>query len=283
MSEDTTNLADAPEVDDSLPIDQGQNDHIELDDAGNPITPEPEDDSEEVEHDGQKYKVPKALKDSFLMHRDYTQKTQGLASERQAFEAERTEFRELSAAEVNAHASILAIDNALKDFEQIDWRTWFARDPQAAQAAKLDYDELKDRRQRALGDYGKARETRVLQEQQATAKRMQEGHAELVRDIPGWGQEKATALLSFGQQHFGFSREEMSAISDPRMIKVLNAAFEHTQATAKQKAADKVQAQQAVKPAAKVGGGSTPSGKVDDRTSTDDWMKARNAALSRKR
>ena len=31
--------------------------------------------SEEVEHEGRRYRVPKALKDAFLRHADYTRKT----------------------------------------------------------------------------------------------------------------------------------------------------------------------------------------------------------------
>lgn len=36
------------------------------------------DDTEEVEHDGQVYRIPRALKGAFLMHGDYTRKTQEL-------------------------------------------------------------------------------------------------------------------------------------------------------------------------------------------------------------
>jgi hypothetical protein len=50
-----------------------------------------EDDSEEIDFDGEKYKVPKKLKDSFLMHGDYTRKTQEVARQREAIEARAAE------------------------------------------------------------------------------------------------------------------------------------------------------------------------------------------------
>lgn len=284
MSEEATNLADAPEVD-NLPVDDAAADTATLDDYGNPVedTPEPEDDSEEIEYDGNKYRIPKALKDGFLMQSDYTRKTQALAQERDAFAAERTQFGNLSNAEINARASVIAIDQSIEEFKRIDWQAWSRTDPAAAQAARFEYEELKERRQQAVNAYGQAQQQRQVQEQQETVRRLQQGAAELARDIPGWNQEKATALLDFGVKQFGFSRDEMAAIDDPRAIKVLNAAFEFVQSSAKQQATAKAQAQQAVKPAAKVGGSSPATGKLDDRTSTDAWMKARNAQLAKKR
>ena len=44
--------------------------------------PPTEEELEEIEREGQKYKIPKALKNEFLMHKDYTQKTQSLAEEK---------------------------------------------------------------------------------------------------------------------------------------------------------------------------------------------------------
>src|SRR5262245_52574677 len=45
--------------------------------------PEPEE-SEEIEHDGRKYLVPKALRPLLLMQADYTRKTQEVAEQRRA-------------------------------------------------------------------------------------------------------------------------------------------------------------------------------------------------------
>jgi hypothetical protein len=43
----------------------------------------------EVEHDGQKYRVPAALKDQFLMRADYSRKTEDLANQRKSFDRAR--------------------------------------------------------------------------------------------------------------------------------------------------------------------------------------------------
>ena len=62
-------------------------DATERDDDDNPIESEPADETDEIEKDGQKYRIPKALKDNFLMHRDYTHKTQALAEKERQIDA----------------------------------------------------------------------------------------------------------------------------------------------------------------------------------------------------
>ena len=281
--DDATN-PDTPEVDNSLPVDDGQTiDQPELDEFGNPVDPEPEDDSEEIEHDGQKFRIPKALKVGFMMQSDYTRKTQDLAADRQAFEAQRTEFQQISTAEINALSQVRAIDADLDQYKAIDWVTWFAQDPQSAQAAKIRYDLLKESRQDMAGKLGEARQARQLHESRSREERLQKGQAELERDIPGWNADKARAIVDFGTKTFGFSAQELQAIDDPRMIKVLNAAFEHTKATSQQRTAQQIQSQQAIKPAARVGGQNVPPKPMSDRQSADDWMAARNKQLSGRR
>jgi len=254
-------------------------DEPELDEYGNPVEDEeesePEPEYEEIEYNGKTYKVEKDLKDGFLMQSDYTRKTQELAEQRKAFEAQREEWSKLSETELKAQADVTSIDQALSEFQQIDWNRWQEQDPAAAQRAFTQYQLLKDERQQALNTFQQARQERTLQEQRESAERLQKGTAQLAKEIPGWGQEKATELLNFGQQ-LGFDQQELMQIDDPRMVIALYHAQQGFKSQAKQKTAAKVEAQQAVKPAAKVKGGKTPvANKLDDRVSTDAWMKAR--------
>lgn len=45
-----------------------------------------EDDLEEVEHSGKKYRIPKELKPALMLQADYTRKTQEAAEARRAFD-----------------------------------------------------------------------------------------------------------------------------------------------------------------------------------------------------
>lgn len=299
MAEETSpGVADAPEVDEVQPVEgEAIEQEVQLDENGNPVEPEPEpepeDDTDEIEKDGEKYRIPKALKDNFLMHKDYTFKTQALAEEKQKVattlqhvETALQQARTVSNEEVQAAARIISIDNQLAEFQQIDWQTWNQTNPQAAQAAFMEYTGVKDARQAAVNAYGQAVQQRTAAEQlaqqqrtelakQETENRIRQAQAELARDIPGWNQDKADALLNFGRNHYGFTKQELESFDDPRIVRALNDALSHVQATTKSKAAQKVQTQQKVTPAAKVTGAAAPIRPLDDRASTDAWMKAR--------
>ena len=104
---------------DGLGTETGQ----QFDDDGNPIEDQaaPEDDREEVDFEGRKYTVARALKDALLRQADYTRKTQELADGRKAFEAERATFQQASQAEIAARAQVVAIDQSLSQYRNVDW------------------------------------------------------------------------------------------------------------------------------------------------------------------
>ena len=267
------------EVLDTYEAEEG--DQPELDEDGNPV--EEPDDTVEVERNGKKYHVPKELKDELLMQADYTRKTQELAEQRRALEAQRDEWQQLTDGEIKARAQVQSIDEALTEYKKVDWDTWARTDPQAANRAWMSYQQLKEEREGAVQTFQQLTQQRTLQQQRETAERLQQGLAELAEKIPGWGEEKARTLLDFGEKQLGFSRAELAAIDDPRMIVALNFAFEGIGKQKAAQAAKKAEAQQAVRPAASVKGGRSPSAtRVDDRVSTDAWMKARQAQLAKR-
>lgn len=241
----------------------------ELEEADTPDDdPEPADDGEDIEVDGVKHRIPKALKDKFLMHADYTRKTQAVAQERQALEAERSEFRQLSQAELTAQATVIAIDQSIAEYNQIDWDAWEDQDPMAANKAWRQFQQLQLRRNTAVEQFGQARQQRTLQEQQAAAERLQQGQAELVQKIPGWNEEKARTLLDFGQKQYGFTRQELDGIDDPRVVVALHEAQQFHQMQAKMKQRAKVDAVQAVRPATTLRGN---SGRTGVKPTTTDF------------
>jgi hypothetical protein len=261
---------------------EAQTQEPELDEYGNPVEAEPEDDSEEIEHDGQKYKVPKALKESFLRQADYTRKTQALAEERKVLETERNFVQQVSQAEISARAEIVSIDQRLAQFQQINWDAWEDQDPFEAQKGWRQFQQLQQARGSAAASLGQLAQQRTLAAQQITATRTREAFEVLKRDIPGWETEVAPKVLDFGIKEFGFTSEELDDLEDPRMVKVLHAAYEARQTQQKQKQAQRHIAAQQVKPAAAVGGRSAPPTGVDDRLSPEEWVRRRNAQVAKK-
>lgn len=279
----------------------------ELDEDGNPVPQEPED--EEVELGDLKLKVPKTeaqkLKDGWLRQEDYTRKTQALADEKTAFAAERSASQQAGEAETQAHAQVLAFDAQLAEYQNIDWDTWIGRaqanlrqatnafdsqgqaDAQAElaeiQATQMRYSRLKDARANAANQFVGLRQQRGLETQQSIAKRVEETRTALAKDIPGWSEAVEAQVADFGIKGYGFTREEMADMKvDPRIAKAFHrlhtleeAAKKNTKATATAKI-------QEIKPAAKAGGGSAPATGLSDNLSNEEWQRRRNAQVRKK-
>lgn len=271
-----------PEVEDVQEIDELEDGSTDEEDSDDPEG-EPEETEEETvefERDGVKIRIPAALKDEFMLKADYTRKTQEVAEQRKALETRITEVQQASEAEVTARARSVAIDAALQQYQNVDWDTLEAQDPVSAQRHFRTYMQLQQQKGEADQDYSAAKEARELEAQRVAAERVEQGIAELQRDIPDWGPSKAEALMSFGEKQFGFSREYMESVDDPKLVKLLNAAYLALSPGTKPKQSATSQ----IRPAAKVKGSSSPPPKgLDDRLSPEEWMRRRNEQLARQR
>lgn len=273
----------APEVD-STPEDEvldtfeTEADERADDDDDSDPDEELSDEEFEFEAKGRKFKLPKDLQDAVMHHADYTRKTQELAEQRKADAAAREQWQSLTDGELKARARIESIDEAVAEYKKVDWETWSRQNPAAANQAWMAYQQLKEERDGAVQTFQQMTQQRTLQEQRETAERLQRGLAELSEKIPDWSENKARAILDFGEKQLGFSRAELASIDDPRMVIALHYAMEGIGKQQANRVAKKAEAQQAIRPAASVKGGRTPSaGKLDDRMSTDQWIKQFNA------
>lgn len=240
-----------------------------------------DDDSEEVEHEGQKYRIPKALKGALMMNADYTRKTQEVAELRRQVETERTQHQQSSAEHVQAMAQVVAADQQLQQFAQVNWQELSNEDPVRAQQLWMQYSQLKDYRQQAAGQVQQMDQQRAFEAQQATAKQIEEGQAVLKRDIPNWGPDVARQVTEFAAKEYGFQPNELGQVSDPRVVKVLHAAMLGAQLVKKQQEGTSTSSGQVtpIKPVTKVGGNNAPARRDLNALPVDDWMKARNEQL----
>lgn len=161
-------------------------------------------DEEEVEFEGDKYKLPKKLKDAFLRQADYTQKTQQVAEQRKAIEAEREQFVNLQKIQqeyIAEVAGVTAIDQQIAQYQEIDWQKLADEDP--VQAMKLDraLRTLQEKKYSLVNGIQQKQQHQSLQMQQETARRLQEGRVVLEREIKGWspGNEIDLALEKYGK------------------------------------------------------------------------------------
>src|SRR5262249_37116658 len=77
---------------------------------------------DEIEHDGKKYRVPPALKSAFMMHGDYTRKTQELAAARRSLDAERETFSRSALTHVADFGRLTALDDGIAKYASVDWQ-----------------------------------------------------------------------------------------------------------------------------------------------------------------
>lgn len=192
---------------------------------------EVESDDEEIDYDGDKFKVPKKLKDAFLRQQDYTQKTQSLAEQRKAVAAQAEQIRqqaELQQQFIADYSEAKAIEKQLAQYKALDWNALMEADP--VQAMKIDrqYRELQQHHSEVVGNLAQKQQQQALLMQRENAKRLQEGLEVLKREIKGWSPEMAKNLTDYGQE-IGFSAEELANVTNPNAIKLLHKAYQFDQ------------------------------------------------------
>jgi hypothetical protein len=262
---------------------------VEGEDSEEEAVTEPE--TEEVEHDGKKYKIDKALKPALMMHADYTRKTQELATQRRQVE-EQFQAREKQTGEFLADVGkVQALKNALTDFEKVQWADIRSKDPALCDQLWFQYQQTKDQAGKAETELNAKMQARATEAQRESVKQLQDGAAQLQRDIPGWGPELAGKLNSFAIDH-GFTPEELRQVTDPRVIKLLHAAYQGTQTkkqTETKQAATKTAAvAEAAKPLPTVTARSAAAEKIrasdpaSDKLSTEEWARRRNEQLRKR-
>lgn len=226
MTEETTNqqtdeYIDQPdEVESQDVLNEGQQDTIVGED-------EVIDDFEEIEHEGKQYKVPKELKSAIMKNADYTQKTQEIAETRRTLEAEKAAFQASQRLQSEVYQEAVkarALDDQIKQYEQVDWTALINDDPVRAQQLTMQYMQLKDARAKVAQEIAAKERNYQINLQQQTAKQIQETMAILQRDIPNWSPELANKLTEFAVGQ-GFDRDELREITDARIVKLFHQAY----------------------------------------------------------
>ncbi|HVW75221.1 MAG TPA: hypothetical protein VHC39_16405 [Rhizomicrobium sp.] len=248
-------------------------------------------DEVEVTYNGKSYSLPPELRDALLRQADYTRKTQELAGQRRAFEAEREGHRR-EAATTRAHlkdaARIVALNDHLMQLDRIDWPRLQAQDPaRAAQAwqQRLQMKDLRDRAARAWIEKDRANAT---QAQRATARRAGEAHAHLSRLIADWSPGLDAKLARYGTEQ-GLSQSEITgaALQNPNFVRLLHKAHQFDEAAKRDKAKQTFDVAQSARPVTCVGGGGgTASRRTTDASgdtlSTEEWAKRERERMRRR-
>lgn len=239
-------------------------------------TPE-EEETEEIEREGKKYRVPKALKGELLMHADYTRKTQEVAETRRTLEQRQNEFSESAKLHhefLKDVGRVAALEESISAFQNIDWATLRAQDPDRAIDLQFQFQQVQMQHGQAVRGLQEKANQKALIEQRSQQQRIQESLSVLSRDIKGWSPQLAGEITEYATREFGFSPAELASKVDPREVKLAHAAMQGAKAIKELAALKRQLASKNVQPVQTVGTGSARAGQKDpDKMSMDEWLK----------
>ena len=259
--------------------DAAADDDVHADD----IQPEAPDDLVEVEHEGARYAVPAALKGALMRHADYTRKTQELARQRQALEAGRQALGHAASAmqgNLREHGRLAVLGDQIAQLSQLNWPALQQQNPAQAQQLLTQLFQMRQAHEIAAGRLQHQQAVAAFDQQREHARRVEQGHAVLAREIDGWSPQMASRLAQYAVGQ-GITPEELHELSDPRLVKILHHACLGHEAEQQASAAQRLTKAQSVRPAIEVGG--SGGGPTDpNRMSTDDWMRHRRGQVRTK-
>jgi membrane-associated HD superfamily phosphohydrolase len=258
-----------------------EGDESEEDGEQQPVEPELVD----VEYEGKVHKLPPELKDALLRTADYTRKTQEVAEQRKAIEAQKAEVDkayQTSQEVIEARAIIHNVDSQLKQYENVNWQQLENEDPMAAMSHWRQFQQLKEQCGQVAQYLDKTQADMSEQLAQETDKRLRETRAFAEKEIPGWTPDVDVKIVSFAEKDLGFTREQLRTSLSPAVYKTLHLAMIGAEAIKRTTTPPKQQ-QQAPQPLTKVTArANPPNAGLDDRLPQDEWLKRRNAQLAKK-
>ena len=253
-----------------------------------------ESDDEEIDLEGEKYRAPKKLAERLkeleqgsLRQEDYTRKTQTVAEERRAIEAERQQLvvqRQFQQQHVQAVAKVIAIDEQLGKYQALDWNGLTDADPVQAMKLERQMRELQQQRTQIIGGIEQANAQQTQAQQQAIARQRQEAVAQLQRDIKGFGTPEVAKELYETGTRYGIKQDEWANLDDPRLYRLIDIARKYDKLVAQKTTEAKPKAPE-VKPIARLSPGSgTVRKSINDPNLSDaEFNRLRAESLKRKR
>lgn len=246
----------------------------QFNDDSDSASQEQAEEDEEIDIGDQKVALPKSLaekvKTGFMQQADYTQKTQGIAAERQQIVAEREQIRAQAKEQqeyLSEMAGMRAIDMELKKIEDMHIENYTQSDPTGVVHWQEQRRLLESKKAEIASSLTQKQEKFALDKQQSFAKQVQQAEAYIEREIKGANPERLKALETYATKEGMDVREFAKAIiKTPMVAKFMHKAELYDKLMAKQ--APKPPPVAAAKPALKVGSTATVAkdpGKMTDK------------------
>ena len=251
---------------------------------GQPDTDESEPELMDVEYEGKTYKLTAEIKDALMRQGDYTKKTMEVADQRKAVEAQQTEFQanvKVQEQFFEEASTVRQIDAQLAQYEQVDWNQLSYDDPVEFQRLDFQRRQLVENRTNTVQRMIHAQQEVAQKQHQEGARLKEEGLKELAKVIPNWNEDTAKTIFKSGIDTYGFSKDEMSSVLDPRMVRVLDDARRYRNIVAKSKS-NKAPKPAEAQPVASIKGKNAKASVNPDNLSVKAWQAWREKDLKAK-
>lgn len=262
-------------------------------DAGQETTTEAPEAAEEIEFDfgGNKLRIPKGTLPDEIAEKldaftkgtwsDYTRKSQEVAEQRKALQAEAeyvARVKTLSDEGQRAFARGLQLREEVEQLAKVDLRAlWQSNPDQARQVSDL-LAQKQLEFQRAVSKVSEYESQVARAEQESTARREQDGREYVSKTVKGWSDTHAAEAVAYAVKHGVPEEQARNWARFPReAVWAWKAAqFDKLQAQAK---APPKPAAPPTAPVAAVKGRAAPAAPNPEAMSDDEWLKWRNTQL----
>ena len=247
--------------------------------------PEAVEDLRIVEFEGKEYNIPSELKDAIMRQSDYTTKTQEIAEQRKDLDLDRPRFQEaiqLQTAHTEAYTQLGVIDQQLAQFNEIDWNTWATQDPNAAQQAQIQLNQLREPRQQATDRLSSLQTESQQKAHTETARVVEANRSKVEKIVPNWNADTERAVFDFGVKS-GLNEQQLAGTNyDPVLINILNKARLFDELQQKQTVKKTKKSKEPIPQATRVKPKKVANRGLNDSLSTEEWLKRRNAQIAKR-
>ena len=208
-----------------------------------------------IKVDGEEQQVTlEELQNGYSRQRDYTRKTQELAEQRKAIEAQQQEISQKD----EIYSQLLPKMEATLKGElenEPDWNALYEADPIAYVREKDIWNEKKQKLQAVQAESQRLQQESAMAQQQQLQQFLQYGQQQLLEQIPEWqdnevASKEKMAIRDYGVNVLGYTPQEMDSVYDYRVLLGLrNAWLQHkTQQATKVKPTEKKAAARTARP-----------------------------------
>ena len=200
-------------------------------------------------------------------------------------DADRTRFQEaiqLQTAHTEAYTQLGVIDQQLTQFNEIDWNTWATQDPNAAQQAQIQLNQLREQRQQATDRLSSLQTESQQKAHTETARVVEANRSKVEKIVPNWNADTERAVFDFGVKS-GLNEQQLAGTNyDPVLINILNKARLFDELQQKQTVKKTKKSKEPIPQATRVKPKKVANRGLNDSLSTEEWLKRRNAQIAKR-